>query len=133
MSPERSTGPLGQPKYLSLTTFRKDGSAVATPVWCVGDGAGLRVITQADSGKAKRLRNNSSVLIAPCDMRGNLTGTQVEAVATFQDPAQTEQTAAMIARRYGLLGRFMMWRSRRAAAKAGAGTGQGGIWVQPGS
>ena len=80
---------LGQSKYLSLTTFRKDGTPVATPVWLVRDGDALRVITQANSGKAKRLGNDSRVLLAPCDARGNLKGEQVEATATLEDAAET--------------------------------------------
>ena len=119
---------LASGKYLSLTTFRRDGTPVATPVWLVRDGDSLRVITQADSGKAKRLRNDPRVLLAPCDARGNLTGAQVEGTAALQDPAETAHTARMIEARYGLLGKLLMWRSRRAARKPGA-TGQVGIRV----
>lgn len=121
---------LGQAKYISLTTFRKDGTPVATPVWLVRDGDTLRVITQSDSGKAKRLRNGSRVLVAPCDARGRLKGAQVEGVATLQDDAQTAQTARLVESRYGLLGKLLMWRSRRAASKPGA-AGQVGIVITP--
>ena len=117
-------------KYLSLTTFRKDGTPVATPVWLVRDGDALRVITQADSGKAKRLRNDSRVLLAPCDARGNLKGAQVEGTATLQDATETARTAQLIEARYGLLGRLLMWRSRRSARKPGA-AGQVGITATP--
>lgn len=119
---------LGQSKYISLTTFRKDGTPVATPVWLVRDGQTLRVITQSDSGKAKRLRNDARVLVAPCDARGGLKGPQVEGTATLQDEAETAQTARLIEARYGLLGKLLMWRSRRAARKPGA-AGQVGIRV----
>jgi PPOX class probable F420-dependent enzyme len=119
---------LGRGKYLSLTTFRKDGTAVATPVWLVRDGDTLRVITQADSGKAKRLRNDSRVLLAPCDARGTLKGAQVEGAATLQDASETARTAQLVESRYGLLGKLLMWRSRRAARKPGA-AGQVGIAV----
>ena len=123
---------LGQAKYISLTTFRKDGTPVATPVWLVRDGDTLRVITQSDSGKAKRLRNGSRVLVAPCDARGRLKGAQVEGVATLQDDAETAQTARLVESRYGLLGKMLMWRSRRAARKPGA-AGQVGIVITPAS
>jgi uncharacterized protein len=119
---------LAQGKYLSLTTFRRDGTAVATPVWLVRDGDALRVITQADSGKAKRLRKDSRVLVAPCDARGNLKGEQVEGTATLEDAAETARTAQLIEKRYGVLGKLFMWRSRRAASKPGA-AGQVGIRV----
>jgi PPOX class probable F420-dependent enzyme len=120
---------LGDGKYLSLTTFRKDGTPVATPVWLVRDGQTLRVITQGDSGKAKRLRNDSRVLLAPCDARGTLKGAQVEGAAVLQDAAETARTAQSIEARYGLLGKLLMWRSRRAARKPGA-AGQVGITVR---
>ena len=119
---------LGLSKYLSLTTFRKDGTPVATPVWLVRDGDALRVITQANSGKAKRLGNDSRVLLAPCDARGNLKGEQVEGTATLEDATETARTAQLIEKRYGLLGKLFMWRSRRAASKPGA-VGQVGIRV----
>ena len=115
-------------KYLSLTTFRRDGTPVATPVWLVRDGDALRVVTQADSGKAKRLRNDSRVLLAPCDARGALKGEQVEGTASLEDAEQTARTAQLIEARYGLLGKLLMWRSRRAARKPGA-AGQVGIRV----
>jgi len=115
-------------KYLSLTTFRRDGTPVATPVWLVRDGDALRVVTQADSGKAKRLRNDSRVLLAPCDARGALKGEQVEGTASLEDAEQTARTAQLIEARYGLLGKLIMWRSRRAARKPGA-AGQVGIRV----
>lgn len=119
---------LGQGKYLSLTTFRQDGTPVSTPVWLVRDGDVLRVITQADSGKAKRLRNDPRVLLAPCDARGNLKGPQIEGMALLQDAAKTARTAELVEKRYGLLGKLLMWRSRRAARKPGA-AGQVGISI----
>jgi len=109
-------------KYLSLTTFRADGTAVATPVWLARDGEALVVITAADSGKAKRLRRSSRTLVAPCDVRGTTRGEPVEAVAELQDAAETTRIAGMIRDRYGLLGRLLMWRSDRAAKKSGRST-----------
>ena len=58
-------------KYVLLTTFRKSGDGVATPVWIVAlpDGtAGFT--TEIDSGKVKRVRNNPSVTLQPCNLRG---------------------------------------------------------------
>lgn len=108
-------------KYLSLTTFRKSGVAVATPVWLVRDGEHLYVTTQADSGKVKRLRNNSEVLLAPCDARGNLTGAQVPGTAAILNEADSARVAKLIKARYGILGRLMMLTSafRRNSASVG--------------
>jgi|SRR5579862_3149950 len=68
-------------KYLSLTTFRKSGVAVATPVWFGEDSDRIYIMTRSDSGKYKRIKNNSRVQIAPCTIRGKVTGPQFEGAA----------------------------------------------------
>ena len=65
---------LARGRYLSLTTFRRDGTPVATPVWVARQGDELVVYTARSSGKVKRLRNNNRVLLAPCNMRGRVNG-----------------------------------------------------------
>ncbi|HAP78496.1 MAG TPA: PPOX class F420-dependent oxidoreductase [Acidimicrobiaceae bacterium] len=59
--------------YVLLTTFRRNGDAVPTPVWIVGlpDGS-AGFTTELDSGKVKRIRNNPKVTLQPCDMRGKV-------------------------------------------------------------
>ncbi|WP_432127152.1 PPOX class F420-dependent oxidoreductase [Streptomyces sp. bgisy082] len=59
-------------RYVSLTTFRKNGTGVATPVWYAVEGAELYAWTRTDSWKVKRLRNDPRVEAAVCDMRGNV-------------------------------------------------------------
>lgn len=78
---------LGAGTYVSLATYRKDGTTVATPVWLSSDGEKLYVWTEARSGKVKRLRNDARVLLAPCDSRGALQGTAVEGTAYVVDDA----------------------------------------------
>ncbi len=73
-------------RYVSLTTYRRSGVAVPTPVWAAPDGGDLVVWTRADSGKVKRLRHTSRVTVAPCDVRGNLQGEAVEAQARLLPP-----------------------------------------------
>ena len=114
---------LSDGKYLLLTTFRRDGSPVATPVWLVRDGDALLVVTRADSGKVRRLRAGSRVEVAPCDMRGTPAGPAVAGTAVLLDDVGTQRAAGLIAARYGLMGRLLMWRSRRAA--------QVGIRIRP--
>lgn len=92
---------LAESRYLSLTTFRRNGMPVATPVWLAPDGDDLVVITGADSGKAKRLRNNSTVLLAPCDSRGRLKGSQIDGQAQLEDESGTERVRSLIESRYG--------------------------------
>lgn len=96
---------LSQGKYLSLTTYRKSGQAVATPVWVTRDADKLFVTTQAESGKVKRLRNNPAVLLAPCDVRGNVTGPHVAGQARILDAAESARVRHLINQRYGLMAR----------------------------
>lgn len=89
--------------YVSLTTFKKAGTAVATPVWVSSDGDRLYVWTQGDSGKAKRIRNNGHVLVGPSDSRGGLQGAAVEGEAQVLDsPADLARVAALHRGKYGL-------------------------------
>jgi len=65
---------LGDEKYVSVTTFRKSGVAVATPTWITPiEGGRVGFWTSSEAGKAKRLRNNPRVTVQPCDSRGKLT------------------------------------------------------------
>lgn len=57
-------------KYLSVTSFKRDGTPVATPVWFVVDDGRLLIYTDPESFKAKRIRRNPSVRIAPCNATG---------------------------------------------------------------
>jgi PPOX class probable F420-dependent enzyme len=68
-------------KYISLTTFRKTGAAVATAVWFGEQDDKLYVMTRSDMGKTKRIRNNSQVRVAPCTIRGKVTGPEFAATA----------------------------------------------------
>jgi PPOX class probable F420-dependent enzyme len=68
-------------KYLSLTSHKRDGTAVATPVWFVEDGGRLLVLTGADSWKVKRIRRDPQVTVAPCSASGKPRGEPVPALA----------------------------------------------------
>ncbi len=59
---------------MSLKTFRKSGEAVPTAVWFAQEGDKLYVVTQAGSGKVKRIRNNGGVEISPCKANGDVIG-----------------------------------------------------------
>jgi PPOX class probable F420-dependent enzyme len=120
---------LAKSTYLSLTTFRRDGTPVATPVWLARQGDELMVFTASSSGKAKRLRNDGRVLLAPCDMRGRPTGDTVEGTARLQDDAETAVTLQLIRRRYGLQARLLFWWEGRHAGD-GPGPAEVGIAIR---
>src|SRR2546423_8832669 len=63
---------LGRSRYVSLTTFRRDGTAVATPVWQAVSGDEMFVVSDAGAGKVKRIRNNGRVVVTACDIRGRI-------------------------------------------------------------
>ena len=110
---------LARSRYLSLTTFRRDGTPVATPVWVARQGDELIVYTARSSGKVKRLRNNNRVLLAPCDMRGRVKGDVVEGTARLEDDA--ESAMALIRREYGLQARLLFWWNARHAGDGWVG------------
>ena len=90
-------------RYLSLTTFRRSGAPVATPVWVAGDGDALVVISDRPAGKVTRLRADPRVELRPCDIRGRVRpGTPaVPAVATvIEDPAAVERGRELLRRKY---------------------------------
>ncbi|MCA0143679.1 PPOX class F420-dependent oxidoreductase [Blastococcus sp. LR1] len=93
--------PLPRSEYVSLTTFRRTGVPVATPVWAAPDGDSLVVWTRADSGKVKRLRHTSRVTVAPCDVRGRVQGPTVDAVAEFVGRTEWPAALAALRRAYG--------------------------------
>ncbi|GAA4445832.1 PPOX class F420-dependent oxidoreductase [Actinokineospora soli] len=103
---------LADGKYLLVTTFRKDGRAVPTPVWVVRDGERLLVWTVADSGKVKRIRNNPRVEVAECDFKGNPTGEAVPATARLLDAEGAERARKLIRRKYGISGTLVVLGSR---------------------
>jgi uncharacterized protein len=111
---------LGKSKYVRLTTFRKDGSPVSTPVWVAPDAEQphvLYVFTGASSGKLKRIRNNGSVRLAPCTMRGRLKGDAIEAVATVLPPDRVESADRALTRKYPIVKRLVDYRQRNSKGK----------------
>ena len=109
---------LSKAKYVLLTTFTKDGRPKPTPIWAAPDGDRLLVITEKDAWKVKRIRNTSRVTLAPCDMKGNVKGEAVEAVATILDPSQTEKVYQAIGKRYGIVGKvFNLFSKLRGGSK----------------
>ena len=59
-------------RYVSLTTFRRTGAPVSSPVWVARDAGELVVITVDPSGKLKRLAHTARVALRPCDIRGRV-------------------------------------------------------------
>jgi hypothetical protein len=97
-------GPLTKHQYINLETFRKSGAGVKTPVWFVQDGGSLYVRTMANSGKVKRIRNNSQVKIAPCKGNGALLGDWLPATAReVKDQDTQRKVDRLLDQKYSLM------------------------------
>lgn len=91
-------------KYLNLETFRKSGLGVRTPVWFVQELETIFVRTSAKAGKLKRIRNNPSVNIAPCNRAGELLGEWLPAAAReIKDEAVKRKVAWLFVKKFGII------------------------------
>jgi PPOX class probable F420-dependent enzyme len=94
-------GALGIPgKYMSLTTYRRDGSPVSTPVWFAEEDGRLFAITAPDSYKARRLRRNPACMVAPCNARGVPKGDAIPAQAEFLPETAFDRVDRLMAEKY---------------------------------
>ena len=107
--PTQIPSPIHGQKYISLTTFRKTGAGVATPVWFGEQDGKLYVMTRHDLGKAKRIRNNPQVRVAPCTIRGKVTGPEFPATARILPPEEHAGARQTINRKYWMARIPLIW------------------------
>ncbi len=105
---------------MQLTTFRKDGTPVPTPVWVARTGNELRVWSAADAGKIKRIRRSGAVQVAPCTTRGKPRGTPIDATARLLPDDEVAGVLDLLVQKYGLFGRLATFRDRRSRRKGAA-------------
>ena len=99
---------LGRQKYISLTTFRRTGEAVATPVWFVLLQNTLYIYTDATAGKVKRIRNNAQVQLAICTKLGKVKGPIITGVAHIvTDPQEQARARAALDVKYWIARRML--------------------------
>lgn len=96
-------------KYISLVSFRKNGAAVPTPVWFAEADGKLYVMTGSHLGKYKRIRNNPRVAIAPCTIRGKVTGPAFPATARIMRPDEFGGVRKLINTKYWLARLPLIW------------------------
>ncbi|WP_448591557.1 PPOX class F420-dependent oxidoreductase [Thermoflexus hugenholtzii] len=105
-------------RYLNLETFRKNGEGVKTPVWFVRDGNTLYVWTLADSGKARRIRRNGRVRIAPCTASGDLLDDWIMARAEVDgSPEALRHVTRLMRSKYGIAFLLFEWMGRLRRAR----------------
>ena len=95
---------LAKEKYISLTTFRKTGEGVVTPVWFAESSGFIYVESGTHAGKLKRIRRTARVTLAPCTLSGKVTGSSFEGKARILTESQEIVTArAAMSKKYGLV------------------------------
>ena len=89
-------------RYMSLGTFRRSGTELATPVWFALDDGKLYVFTAGESGKVKRLRRSPRARVAPSDGRGRVRGEWWQASARIlTEHGPIERAHAALVAKYG--------------------------------
>ncbi len=110
MSPSSSDGKsrLSGHAYINLETYKRNGQAMRTPVWFTidDDNKTIYVVTRTETGKVKRLRNNSTVRIVPSGIRGQPKGEWLNGKATFANPEQLERALKQRNKKYGFKARL---------------------------
>ncbi|WP_410876169.1 PPOX class F420-dependent oxidoreductase [Nocardia sp. A7] len=102
-----------------LSTFRKDGTPVGTPVWAVAEGDKLYTVTFLGSWKVKRLRRDPAVTLQPCSLRGKPHGAVVRGTGRLLDADQTEWVRTLVKKKYPVVGRLIIVDSDRRLGKDG--------------
>ena len=96
-------------RFLSVTSFKRDGTGVATPVWFVSDGRRLFALTDLQSAKVRRVRRNPRVLVAPCRADGKLRREPVPAHAeVLTSTVDLEHVQKLLLERYRITYRLVM-------------------------
>jgi uncharacterized protein len=96
-------------RYLSVTSFKRDGTGVATPVWFVSDGSRLFAFTDLHSAKIRRIRRNPRVLAASCRADGKLRREPVTARSeVLSTRADLERVRKLLLARYKISYRVVM-------------------------
>ena len=88
-------------RYVRMSTFRKSGEAVPTPVWFARVGEVLYVVTGRETGKARRIRNNPEVTIAPSNFRGRPRGPEIRARARLTEQQRGDPADRALHQKYG--------------------------------
>lgn len=111
---------VGRASYVSFTSYRKDGTPVATPVWIAPDGEDLYFFSDTGAYKVKRVRNNPAVTLQPCDVRGRVDegSPVVSGLAEVLDHAEARRVRRIVNRKYRVMGTIGTFFSRLRGTEA---------------
>ena len=92
-----------------MTSFKREGTGVATPVWAVSAGSRLFALTDLHSGRVRRIRRNPHVLVAPCRVNGTTRSEPVPAHAEVLTAAEDlDRVQRLLKERYKVSYRMVM-------------------------
>lgn len=102
--PKNLTSRLGDERYVSLTTFKRDGRGVASAMWAANDGPHIVIWTPSESWKVRRLRHDPRVTLQACTASGKVRANEPELSGTAEiiaEPHEVARVAALIKSKYG--------------------------------
>lgn len=99
---------LEQEQFINITTYKRDGTPVPTPVWFVLYDHRLVITTARSTGKVKRIRNKADVKVAPSTRMGKTTGPEQDGKARIAEQDISQPPYQALKRKYGLLFRIIM-------------------------
>ena len=120
-------------KYVSFTTYKKDGSAVSLPVWVVPFDGGYAFTTDSNSYKVRRIRNDARATLRVCDIRGRVAddATEFTGAAVVLDSADVARVTELVKKKYrigwALLGVTAAW--KKLTGKGATATAEAAIKV----
>ncbi|MGD1834958.1 MAG: PPOX class F420-dependent oxidoreductase [Nitrososphaeraceae archaeon] len=89
-------------KYINIETFKKNGNSVRTPVWYIIYNNIIYIRSDKNSGKVKRIRKNTHVRIAKCNMFGKLNGEIIEGTAHVNENKIEKNIDKFFDNKYGI-------------------------------
>jgi uncharacterized protein len=96
-------------RFLSITSFKRDGTGVPTPMWFVADADRLYALTDLHSPKVWRMRRNPEVLVAPCRVNGTVRHEPIAARAeVLTATPELERVQKLLRERYRITYRLVM-------------------------
>lgn len=98
-------------RYISIATFRKTGVPVYTPIWFAEEDDKLYFMTSSKLGKTKRIRNNPQIKMAPCTIRGKITGPEFSGTARILPQEEVGRVRRAINQKYWLARVPFLWRN----------------------
>jgi PPOX class probable F420-dependent enzyme len=107
-APPRLLGPFVSQWTVLLTTYKRDGTPIGTPVNIAVDGERAFVRTFDTAWKLKRIRNHPEVEVAPSTWRGKPTGPAIRAHARVLEGEESAYAGRLLARKHPMLHRFLV-------------------------